>query len=135
MVGGTGETLGDVGSGVARRCVAIVAALQRQPSAQRRGQPLGARAERREHAPAAVVHGGARRPARLLGAAETLLGGPASIAGHGAAHVASGVEHAEGLDVAGALVQAAVLVEVAAHELERAVVVRVQDRGGRAGRP
>ena len=78
-----------------------------------------------------MVHGGASRQARLLGAAEALLCRPAPIAGHLRAHLASRGEHAEGLDVTGALAQAAVLVEVAAHELQRAVVVRVQDR--RAG--
>ncbi len=76
-----------------------------------------------------MVGGRARRPAGPLGAAHAPLGHPATVARHGAGDVAGGAGERERLYVAGALAQAAVLVEVAAHELDRPVVVRVQHRG------
>jgi hypothetical protein len=92
---------------------------------------VGARAERREQLAAGVMHGRAARPAGDLRRGQAALAHPAPVRGHEPPDVARARAHAEALDVADGLAQAAVLVEVAAHEAPRWVVVRMQH--GRAG--
>ena len=74
---------------------------------------------------------GAGEPAGLVDAGHAVVVQPATVPAHADADRPDRAERAERLDVAGRLPQAAVLVEVAAHELGRAVVVGVEDGGRR----
>ena len=105
--------------------------LERQRALQGGRQRAAVRPERGEHLAAGVVHRRAARPGDRVAAGHVVLAHPAAVGGDQRAHVADGRPHADRLDVPDRLAQAAVLVEVAAQELERRVVVCVQHRSSR----
>src|SRR5271155_2552041 len=100
---------------------ALASLLQRQPAAQLGRYALRPRPERRERASPGVVDDGASRPACAYGAVHALLAHPAPVCGHLAAYMARRGGNAERLDMPGGLPQAPVLLQVAAHELDRAL--------------
>ena len=124
------------------------AALERQPLLRRPGQRVGA--PRRSSDSRSCTGPGsesAREPSaekslrpewctteradQRARPGDVLTGHPATVGRDLAAHVGRRRAQRERLDVADGLAQAAVLVEVAAHEVERAVIVGVQDRRAR----
>ena len=135
MRGGWCVDGGQVGHAAARRGRgggAVGAALERQRALDGRAAG-GCRGCRAPRTPCGRCGGrpSGRSSAPARRGARPVLAHPAPVAGDERAHVAHRRAHADPLDVPDRLAQPAVLVEVAAHELDRRVVVRVQHAGAR----